>query len=67
MGKRMAKKAKVRPWTKEDVRTLKTLAREKTKPIVIARKLKRTLGATYAKATALGVSVGISRTRNKTR
>jgi hypothetical protein len=63
----MATTTKVRPWTKEDVRTLKTLAREKTKPIVIARKLKRTLGATYAKATALGVSVGVPRTRNKMR
>ena len=37
-GKRMAKKAtKLRPWTKEDVRTLKTLAREKVKTSVIAR------------------------------
>jgi hypothetical protein len=60
----MATTTKVRPWTKDDVRMLKTLAGEKTKPIVIARKLKRTLGATYAKATALGVSVGISRTKN---
>jgi len=63
----MATTTKVRPWTKEDVRTLMTLAREKTKPIVIARKLKRTLGATYAKGTALGVSVGVPRTRNKMR
>jgi hypothetical protein len=47
----------VRPWTTGDVRTLKTLAREKTKTIVIARKLKRTLGATYAKGTALGVTL----------
>ena len=54
---------KLRPWTEEDVRTLKTLAREKTKTIVIARKLKRTLAATYAKATALGVSVVIPRKR----
>jgi hypothetical protein len=47
----MAKKAtiKLRPWTKEDLRTLKTLAREKTKTSVIARKLKRSLGATYRK------------------
>jgi hypothetical protein len=37
---------------------LKTLPREKTKTIVIARKLERTLGATYAKATALGVTLG---------
>jgi hypothetical protein len=51
--------------SREDVRTLKTLAREKTKTIVIARKLKRTLGATYAKATALGVPVGVPR-REKT-
>jgi hypothetical protein len=55
----MAKKAtKIRPWTKEDVRTLKTLAREKTKTTVIARKLKRSVGATYQKAMGLGVSLG---------
>ena len=52
------KTAKLRPWTNDDVRTLKTLARENTKPIVIARKLKRTLGATYQKAAALGVMLG---------
>ena len=58
----MAKKAtKLRPWTKEDVRTLKTLAREKTKTTVIARKLKRTLGATYQKAKGLGVRLGSGR------
>ena len=38
------KTTKLRPWTKEDVRMLKTLAREKTKTSVIARKLKRTPG-----------------------
>jgi hypothetical protein len=48
---------KLRPWTKEDVRTLKTLAREKTKTIAIARKLKRTERATYQKALALGVTL----------
>jgi hypothetical protein len=54
----MAKKTtKLRPWTKEDVRTLKTLAREKTKTSVIARKLRRSLGATYQKAGALGVAL----------
>jgi hypothetical protein len=56
----MAKKAttRLRPWTREDVRTLKTLARERTKTTVIARKLKRTVGATYQKARALGVTLG---------
>jgi hypothetical protein len=55
----MAKKVvKQRDWTKEDVRMLKTLAREKTKTTVIARKLKRSVGATYQKARALGVTLG---------
>jgi hypothetical protein len=54
----MAKTTKRQPWTKDDVRTLKMLAREKTKTTVIARKLKRTERATYQKAAALGVMLG---------
>ena len=55
----MAKKTlKLRPWTKEDVRMLKGLAREKTKTTVIARKLKRSVGATHQKAMRLGVMLG---------
>jgi hypothetical protein len=50
-------------WTKDDVRTLKTLAREKTKTTVIGRKLKRTLGATYQQAMRLGVTLGGGRKR----
>jgi hypothetical protein len=62
----MAKKAtKLRPWTKEEVRTLKTLAREKTKTSVIARKLKRSVGATYQKARGLGVTLGAGRKRKR--
>jgi hypothetical protein len=53
----MAKKAR-RPWTKEDVQVLKTLAREKTRTTVIARKLKRSVGATRQKAMILGVTLG---------
>jgi hypothetical protein len=45
---------KRREWTKEDVRMLKTLTKERTKPSVIARKLKRTERAT---AYTLGVSL----------
>ena len=42
----MAKKvSKRRAWTKEDVRTLKTLARKKTHAARIAKTLKRTVGA----------------------
>ncbi len=54
----MAKKVKLQSWTKEDVRTLKTLAREKRKTTVIARTLKRSMGATYQKAMRLGVTLG---------
>jgi hypothetical protein len=53
----MAKKTKPRPWTTDDVRTLKTLAREKTKTTAIARKLKRTEGATRQQAMKLGVTL----------
>jgi hypothetical protein len=60
------KTVKLRAWTKEDVRTLKTLAREKTKTTVIARQLKRSVGATHQKAMRLGVTLGRSRTRKPT-
>jgi len=56
---------KRRPWTKEDVRTLKTLAREKTKTASIARKLKRSVDATRQKASVLGVTLGGGRRRKE--
>jgi len=59
-----AKKVKLRTWTKEDVRTLKSLAREGTKTTAIARKLKRSIGATHQKAMRLGVKLG-THTRKK--
>jgi hypothetical protein len=56
MKRPIAKKAKKpRLWTKEDVQMLKTMVREKRKTNVIARRLKRTAGATRQKATELGV------------
>ena len=62
----MAKKTtKIRPWTKDDIRMLKALAREKTKTSVIARKLKRSVGATYQKAGALSVTLGGGRGKRK--
>jgi hypothetical protein len=54
----MAKKVKRREWTKEDLKMLKTLARAGTKTTVIARKLKRTPGATRQQAFKQGVSLG---------
>jgi hypothetical protein len=54
----MAKKTKKpRPWTKDDVRMLKAIVREKTATATIARKLKRTPSATRQKAGALGVKL----------
>ena len=44
-----------REWTKEDIRTLKTLTKEGTKRSVIARRLKRSEGATRQKAHSLGL------------
>ena len=48
--------SKRREWTKIDVRELKSLARE-IPAGKIARRLKRTEGATRQKAFALGVSL----------
>jgi hypothetical protein len=53
----MAKKTKVRAWTKDDVRELKTLARQKMPVAKIAKSLKRTLRATQQKAYSIGVSL----------
>jgi hypothetical protein len=61
-----AEPRKLRAWTKEDVRILKALAREKVKTTVIARKLKRSVVATQHKASALGVTLGGGRGRKST-
>jgi len=53
----VVKKSKRREWTAQEVRELKTLARQKTPAAQIARKLKRTEGATRQKALTLHVSL----------
>jgi hypothetical protein len=55
----LAKKKKTirREWTKLDVRQLKGLAKQRTGVKKIAKALKRTPGATAAKAHTLGVSL----------
>ncbi|MGB3274140.1 MAG: hypothetical protein WBA66_14765 [Xanthobacteraceae bacterium] len=50
-----------REWTKDDVRELKSLARQRTPVAKIAKALKRTPGATAAKAFKLGVSLDTRR------
>jgi len=54
----MAKKAKKRrAWTASEVRDLKTMARKKTPAGRIAKKLKRSEGATRQKAFSIGLSL----------
>jgi hypothetical protein len=51
------KKPVRRPWTKEDLRTLKTMAKEKRGATKIAKALKRTVGATRAMAVKRRLSL----------
>ena len=51
-----------RPWSKDDVKVLKGLARKEAAG-KIAKQLKRTEGATRQKATALGISLNVARRR----
>jgi hypothetical protein len=54
----MAKKSKKRrAWTSGEVRELKTMARKKTPAGRIAKKLKRSEGATRQKAFSIGLSL----------
>jgi hypothetical protein len=54
----MAKmKKKRRAWTAAEVRDLKAMAKKKTTAGQIAKKLKRTEGATRQKAFSIGVSL----------
>jgi len=54
----MAKRAKKRrAWTSTEVRALKTMARKKTPAGRIAKKLRRTEGATRQKAFSIGLSL----------
>jgi hypothetical protein len=54
----MPKKSKKRrAWTATEVRDLKTMAKKKTAASQIAKKLKRTEGATRQKAFSIGLSL----------
>jgi hypothetical protein len=62
----VVKKSKRREWTAQDVRELRSLARQKTPAAQIARKLKRTEGATRQKALTLSVSLNSRPGKRKT-
>ena len=54
-----------REWTKQDLKDLKTLAREKTPARMIGRKLKRSEGAVRQKAYAVGISLSLRKRSRK--
>ena len=54
-----AKKVVRRAWTKDDVRTMKTMAKAKSGVAKIARALKRTPGATTVMAAKLGITLSM--------
>jgi hypothetical protein len=47
-----------KPWTKEDVRELKTHSKARTPVAKVAKAMKRTEGAVRQKATAIGIGLG---------
>lgn len=57
MAKAVKKKIKRRPWSKDDIREFKTLARQKIPAVRIARRFKRSVPALRQKAMALGISL----------
>jgi hypothetical protein len=61
----VGKEVKRREWTAEDVREFKQFAKAKTPAAQIARKLKRTEGATRRKALTLNVSLDSRVTKPK--
>jgi hypothetical protein len=57
----LAKKKKVvRAWTKDDLRLLKSIAKDRKDVARIAKALKRTPGATTFKAAKHGISLSMT-------
>jgi hypothetical protein len=48
----------VKPWTKEDVRTLKAHSKARTPVTNVSKVMKRTVGALRRRAGILGVGLG---------
>lgn len=59
--KTVAKKATrrvIKPWTKEDVRSLKAHSKARTPVTKISKEMKRTVGALRRRAGILGIGLG---------
>ena len=48
----------IKPWTKEDIRSLKAHSKAKTPVEKISKEMKRTVGALRQKALRLGIGLG---------
>ena len=60
----MAKKAVrpvIKPWTKEDVRELKSHSKARTPVVKVSKAMKRTIGALRRRASIIGVGLGHQR------
>jgi hypothetical protein len=53
-----AKRRVIKPWTKEDVRTLKAHSKARTPVSKVSKAMKRTVGALRRRAGILGVGLG---------
>jgi hypothetical protein len=51
----------VKPWTKEDFRTLKAHSKARTPVVKVSKVMKRTVGALRQKAGILGIGLGHAR------
>jgi hypothetical protein len=55
------KRRVIKPWTKEDVRTLKAHSKARTPVTKVSKVMKRTIGALRRRAGILGVGLGHKR------
>jgi hypothetical protein len=61
VAQKTAKKAVrpvIKPWTKDDFRTLKAHSKARTPVVKVSKVMKRTVGALRRKAGILGISLG---------
>ncbi len=56
-AKRTARRV-LKPWTKDDVRTLKAHSKARTPVAKISKQMKRTVGALRRRAGILGIGLG---------
>jgi hypothetical protein len=58
---RKTKKRIVRPYTRDDVKTLRAHSKARTPIVKISKQMKRTVGSLRQKALKLGIGLGHSR------